>query len=539
MYNINQRTDNKKGNKKGKKKPPKKTKKSKKKSKKEKENKSKKGTSEEQDRQHESTSSGEEDEEEGDNNSSRSSDGTTESQAKMFEYGPLKHAGKLIITIDLKAARDVVHKKGARSSKNKSIIPEVAKPVDPEMITDQCSFANDDMTKDLSNLLDQLLNLFGPCVQDLQEFHEKFILLKCFLEVFVPNESGFRIFNFQKFDLVTFKAVFIQKLLHKTHTLFIYSLRKAKAIYPASSIHAERSDSPFFEHKTLLKEITPIYSNDKWRTLYKLQFMVNKSRYVKLPYIAQSITELNKHNPYNLTNEEIQSEIIECVACEDLELTVVPDMLTDFVYSRMYCILTKLRMSHTVKPGAVPMPGKVNDRDYYKRRDLVKLYTKVQWRNRARDIPKGEVPMKVFEFNEGQQRIEYYDVSQTVPLRIGLDADGKIPQNDYGNIEIMNGLPPGTRHIGFKGIKFVMRKMDINWVPAVTEFELRNGRFYPILNGVVVHDKDYDMVLKEYAKRKEELEKKEEVKEFKFMDKLWKDIFKSLYTKKYFKDKQT
>ena len=131
MYNINQRTDNKKGNKKGKKKPPKKTKKSKKKSKKEKENKSKKGTGEEEDRQHESTSSGEEDEEERDNNSSRSSDGTTESQAKMFDYGPLKHASTLDITVDLKAARDVVHKKGARSSKNKSIIPEVAKPVDP------------------------------------------------------------------------------------------------------------------------------------------------------------------------------------------------------------------------------------------------------------------------------------------------------------------------------------------------------------------------------------------------------------------------
>ena len=154
------------------------------------------------------------------------------------------------------------------------------------MTTDQCSFANDSMTKDLSNLLDRLLDLFGPSVQDLQEFHERFILLKCFLEIYVSKESGFRIFNFQKFDLVTFKSVFIQKLLHKTHTLFIYSLRKAKAIYPATSIHAERRESPFYEHKTLLKEITPIYCNDKWRNLYRLQFMVNKSRYVKLPYIA-------------------------------------------------------------------------------------------------------------------------------------------------------------------------------------------------------------------------------------------------------------
>lgn len=100
-------------------------------------------------------------------------------------------------------------------------------------------------------------------------------------------------------------------------------------------------------------------------------------------------------------------------------------------------------------------------------------------------------------------------------------------------------MPPGTRHIGLKGIKFIMKKMDdVEWVPAVTAFELRNGRYYPVLNGVVVHDRDYDRVIKEYNKRKEELEQREELKEFKFMEKLWKDIFKSLYTKKYFRDKQ-
>lgn len=102
---------------------------------------------------------------------------------------------------------------------------------------------------------------------------------------------------------------------------------------------------------------------------------------------------------------------MEYVASEDVEMMVLPDKLPDFVYSRMYCIMTKLRPSHMIRPGATPISQKVNDRDVYKRRDLIKLYTKVQWRNKGRDIPRSEKPMKVLEFNDGQYRVEYYDYS--------------------------------------------------------------------------------------------------------------------------------
>lgn len=162
---------------------------------------------------------------------------------------------------------------------------EKPKPVDPERMIDVCTFEHDTMTKDLNTFLDTLMNLFGSNVSDLKDFHERFVIHKCFLEIYMPNESKFRIFNFHKFDLVSFKSVFIQKLLHRTCTLHIYSLRKAKAIYPPTAMHYERKDSPFYEHKTLLKEITPLYCNDKWKILYKLQFLVNRSRHVKLPYI--------------------------------------------------------------------------------------------------------------------------------------------------------------------------------------------------------------------------------------------------------------
>lgn len=432
-------------------------------------------------------------------------------------------------------------KKGKKEDNQKtSKTAAVLKPQnnEPKLVkTNICKIASNNKT--IIELLESFRSVLGNQIEILNSINETYNIQKCFLEIFCNNslERCFKIFNFDTFDLLDIKDNFIKKLLHNTCTLFVYSIRKAKAIFKPDQPQAERKGSLFYDTKTLLKEVTPIYVNEKWSTLYKMQFYVNRSRYVKIPYVVQSITELNKHNPYNLTNDELTIEIVETLKLEEAEKIVIPDRLPDFIYTRMYCIATKLRPSHMLKPGAKPIGTKVNDREVYLRRDLWKLYTKAQWRNRGLDIADGEEPMKVLEFT-GWKAIEYFHESQTVPLKFELTADGKIPKNEYGNIEIMNGLPPGTRHLNMKGVKFILKKMDIDWVPAVTEFEFKNGRFFPVLSGVVVHDKDFDMVMNECVKRKEEIEKREALKEDKICDKLWKDVFKSLYTKKYFKDKQ-
>lgn len=420
------------------------------------------------------------------------------------------------------------------SKENKPPTVKDAEPKEPEF---KCVIAENNV--EILALLKNLEELSGSSTLDLNAFLNKYAIQKCFLEVYIQSsiESQFKIFDFEKFNIVGFKDNYIRKLLHKTCTLFVYALRKAKAMFKEDQIQTERPSSIFYDHKTLLKEITPIYVNDKWRHLYKQQFYVNRSRYVKIPYVVQCITELNKHNSYNLASDELEFEIWETLKFEEEELLIIPEKLPDFIYTRMYCIQTKLKPSHIIRPGAQPIGQKVNDRDVYLRRDLWKLYTKSQWRNRGLDIKIGELPMKVMEIT-GWRDIEYYHQGQTCKLKLELTEDGKIPQNEYGNIETMNGLPPGTRHINLKGVKFVLKKMDIDWVAAVTEFEFKNGRFYPVLSGVVVHDRDYQMVMDEYMKRKEELENRETLKEDKLMEKMWKDIFKSLYTKKYFRDKQ-
>lgn len=452
---------------------------------------------------------------------------------KMIAYGKSKGLNEASMQKKLaknKKRQTEAEQKEKAEPKKKQVEVKEEKP------RTEVTFLPEEATEQLTELCTMLRSSFGSDVFLLDAFLAEFKLTKCFLEVYLIGSTAPSIVDFQSFGLVAHKEIFIQKLLHTTCTLFVFSIRKARVLLdPAQPKHAEKASSPFFGYKTLIKEVTPIYVNDQWKVLYRRQFVVNRSKYIKLPHITQGITELNKHNPYDLHDEDLDLEFRETVEIEDMDLKTIPETLFDFTYSRSYVIESKIKPSHALRVGAQPV-GKVSNRDIYQRRDLIKLYTRIQWKNKGRDIKIGEAPRKLLEI-KGWKNLEYYEENQTCELKFELDENGKIPQNEYGNIEVMNGIPPKTVYLDMPGIKFVLRKLDIDWVPAVSEFEFRNGRFVPVLKGAVVHERDVKDVLEKYSQRKDELEKRELEKEAKLMDYLWKDVFKSLYTKKYFKDK--
>ena len=47
-------------------------------------------------------------------------------------------------------------------------------------------------------------------------------------------------------------------------------------------------------------------------------------------------------------------------------------------------------------------------------------------------------------------------------------------------------LPPGTVHIRLPRVFNVAKKLEIDYAPAMVGFEFRNGRSYPIYDGIVV-----------------------------------------------------
>ena len=104
--------------------------------------------------------------------------------------------------------------------------------------------------------------------------------------------------------------------------------------------------------------------------------------------------------------------------------------------------------------------------------DMVRLHTLVGWKERRRTI-KPEFEEKPFleDENWSPGRIsKFYAFWMTDPMDIKLNEDGTIPKNSYGNVEIMYGIPPGTKHVPIKGMKRACKSLGIDFAESVVDF---------------------------------------------------------------------
>lgn len=70
-------------------------------------------------------------------------------------------------------------------------------------------------------------------------------------------------------------------------------------------------------------------------------------------------------------------------------------------------------------------------------------------------------------------------------------------QNERGQVDVWSEkcLPPGTVHIRLPRVFSVAKKLEIDYAPALVGFEFRNGRSYPIYDGIVVCSEFKDVIL--------------------------------------------
>jgi len=119
-----------------------------------------------------------------------------------------------------------------------------------------------------------------------------------------------------------------------------------------------------------------------------------------------------------------------------------------------------------------------------------------------------------------------------------LTAEGKIPRNDYGNIELFNGpLPATTMYLNVFKITGICKKLDLDCVPAVVRFDKAgNGMSIPVIEGAVVFIKDKDAI--EYQAKIDAMKAEENLrrKVEKEARRAWKLLIRSLLISKYLRD---
>jgi hypothetical protein len=89
---------------------------------------------------------------------------------------------------------------------------------------------------------------------------------------------------------------------------------------------------------------------------------------------------------------------------------------------------------------------------------------------------------------------------------------GKVPRNEYGNVDLLRGnpVPPGCVHLqGYARIGALAARLGIDAVPALTGFERHAGRMVPTLDGVIVAVENQQQLVDTWLQEEEQRNEKQ------------------------------
>ncbi|KII60899.1 DNA repair protein complementing XP-C cell [Thelohanellus kitauei] len=149
----------------------------------------------------------------------------------------------------------------------------------------------------------------------------------------------------------------------------------------------------------------------------------------------------------------------------------------------------------------------------------------------------GEKPIKTMTrktISKREKTLELFGEWQTERFNPGDVMDDKIPKNEFGNIELYKPwmLPKGSVHIFLPNAAKIARKMDIEYAPAVTDWEYGHHP-HPLINGIIVLKKDVKGLLTCYREMENELNANKIKKRSERALKNWKRIIQSIVIKMY------
>lgn len=214
---------------------------------------------------------------------------------------------------------------------------------------------------------------------------------------------------------------------------------------------------------------------------------------------------------------------------------------TEFVLERF------LRREEALRPGAEPVRtfvagkgARAKEEPVYRRADVVKCMSAESWHKEGRKIQAGAVPLKrvpiravtlqrkrevdELQRETGEKPLQgLYALEQTEFIIPPPIRDGRIPKNDYGNIDcfVPTMVPRGAVHIPLPGTVRICKKLGIDYAEAVTGFEFGSKMAVPVIQGVVVAEENRELLQDAWAADAAEKRKREQLKAEKRILQTW------------------
>lgn len=183
----------------------------------------------------------------------------------------------------------------------------------------------------------------------------------------------------------------------------------------------------------------------------------------------------------------------------------------------------------------------------YLRKDVVQVKSAETWHKQGRAPKPGELPLKRVpyraattnrrreiaeaELATGSKVLQgLYSKEQTDWIIPDPIVDGKIPKNEYGNIDLFveHMCPAGAVHVPYRGAVRVCKKLGVDFAEAVVDFEFGHRMAVPVIQGVVVAEEVYEQVMEELRRDEEERKRKEDEKRRQKVMAMWRRMIMGL-----------
>ncbi|KAL9959833.1 hypothetical protein ACROYT_G033190 [Oculina patagonica] len=279
-----------------------------------------------------------------------------------------------------------------------------------------------------------------------------------------------------------------------------------------------------FDNKNAVKDVTNRYASS-W---------MSKTRKLRI----DSDWWEDTLQPYKSRNKKMDQ--VEDSHLEDQLLDKpLPTSITEFKNHPLYVLKRHLLKFEAIYPETAAILGYCRGEAVYSRECLHTLHTREKWLNEALVVKQGEKAYKIVKGRPKRNQpiherdsvtIDLFGRWQTEKYKPPPAKDGKVPRNEYGNVELFLPcmLPPGTKHIQISGIQRVAKKLGIDCAQAVVGFDFHCGFSHPVIDGVVVCEEFEQVLLEAWQEEEEQAEKRKAEKREKRMLANWRLLTRSL-----------
>ncbi|KAG6812304.1 hypothetical protein H0H92_003477 [Tricholoma furcatifolium] len=261
--------------------------------------------------------------------------------------------------------------------------------------------------------------------------------------------------------------------------------------------------------------------------------------------------------PYRLNRDDVEDEELDAAQITE----GMPTTISGFKDHPIYILKRHLKQNQIIHPPDTSELGKFRGEAVYPRSALVSLKAAENWmRSEGRMISEGSQPLKMVKIRAGTiNRLRELEVrkdelleagdsggtigdtmqglyarSQTEPYQPDPVVNGKVPKNNFGNIDLYvpSMLPRGAAHVPFKGVAKIAKKLGFDFAEAVTGFEFKKRRAFPVIEGVVVAQENEPALLEAYWEAEQDAEDKARAKREDRVLKQWTRLIEGLRIRK-------